>query len=134
MSNVCSQDETISRARVIRDNAADFTVANAPREQAAIDLTNVDAADPTDDPDNDAEPAQLEKDRWQPSSSLPGAADQSSAAAAALAMDVDPDRMLHSFEIDSTQVRCTAMHSMGNSQTECASVVMLLPVCALRII
>ncbi|DBA93765.1 hypothetical protein WJX82_000412 [Trebouxia sp. C0006] len=98
------QDETISRARVIRDNAADFTVANAPREQAAIDLTNVDAADPTHDPDNDAEPAQLEKDRWQPSSSLPGAADQSSAAAAALAMDVDPDRMLHSFEIDSTQV------------------------------
>ena len=101
---VCSQDETISRARVIRDNAADFTVANAPREQAAIDLTHVDAADPTDDPDNDAQPAQLEKDKWQPSSSLPGTADQSSAAAAALAMDVDPDRMLHSFEIDSTQV------------------------------
>ncbi len=102
MSSVSAQDETISRARVIRDNAADFSVANAPREQAAIDLTNVDAADPTDDPD--AEPAQLEKDGWQPSSSLPGAADQSSAAAAALAMDVDPDRMLHSFEIDSTQV------------------------------
>ena len=119
MSNVCSQDETISRARVIRDNAADFTVANAPREQAAIDLTNVDAADPTDDPDNDAEPAQLEKDRWQPSSSLPGAADQSSAAAAALAMDVDPDRMLHSFEIDSTQVRCKAMHSIGSNQIKC---------------
>lgn len=100
----CCQDETIRRARVIRDNAADFTVANAPREQAAIDLTNVDAADPTDDPDNDAEPARLQKDEWQPPSSLPGATDQSSAAAAALAMDIDPDRMLHSFEIDSTQV------------------------------
>ena len=89
---------------MIRDNAADFTVANAPREQAAIDLTNVDAADPTDDPDNDAEPETIQKGEWQPSSGLPGTADQSSAAAAALAMDVDPDRMLHSFEIDSTQV------------------------------
>ena len=98
------QDETISRARVIRDNAQDFTVANAPREQAAIDLSRVDTADPTDDPDNDAEPAALQKDEWQPASALPRTADQSSAAAAALAMDVDPDRMLHSFEIDSTQV------------------------------
>ena len=89
---------------MIRDNAQDFTVANAPREQAAIDLSRVDTADPTDDPDNDAEPAALQKDEWQPASALPGAADQSSAAAAALAMDVDPDRMLHSFEIDSAQV------------------------------
>ena len=94
----------MSKARVMRDNAQDFTVANAPREQAAIDLSNVHAEDPTDDPDNDAEPARLEKDEWQPTSSLPGAADQASAAAAALVMDVDPDRMLHSFEIDSTQV------------------------------
>lgn len=98
------QDETISRARVLRDNAQDFTVANAPREQAAIDLSRVDTADPIDDPDNDAEPAALQKDEWQPASALPGTADQSSAAAAALAMDVDPDRMLHSFEIDSAQV------------------------------
>lgn len=87
-------------------------MANAPREQAAIDLTNVDAADPTDDPDNDAEPARLQKDEWQPSSSVPGAADQASAAAASLAMDVDPDRMLHSFEIDSAQVPCAnTVHS-----------------------
>ena len=79
-------------------------MANAPREQAAIDLSRVDTTDPTDDPDNDAEPAALQKGEWQPASALPGAADQSSAAAAALAMDVDPDRMLHSFEIDSAQV------------------------------
>ena len=98
------QDDIISRARVIRDNAQDFTVANAPREQAAIDLSRVDTADPTDDPDNDAEPAVLQKDEWQPASALPGSADQTSAAAASLATDVDPDRMLHSFEIDSTQV------------------------------
>ena len=98
------QDETISKARVMRDNAQDFTVANAPREQAAIDLSRVDTADATGDPDNDAEPAALQKDELQPASALPGTADQSSAAAAALAMDVDPDRMLHSFEIDSTQV------------------------------
>ena len=130
MPSVCSQDETISRARVIRDNAADFTVANAPREQAAIDLTNVDAADPTDDPDNDAEPAQFEQDKWQPSSSLPGTADQSSAAAAALAMDVDPDRMLHSFEIDSTQVQCKSMHSMRKSQIECACLCYQLSGCS----
>lgn len=90
---------------MIRDNAQDFTVANAPREQAAIDLSRVDTADPTDDPDNDAEPAVLRKDECQPASALPGTADQSSAAAAALAMDVDPDRMLHSFEIDSAQVQ-----------------------------
>ena len=79
-------------------------MANAPREHAAIDLSRVDTADPTDDPDNDAEPAALQKDEWQPASALPGTADQSSAAAAALAMDVDPDRMLHSFEIDPAQV------------------------------
>lgn len=79
-------------------------MANAPREQAAIDLSRVDTADPIDDPDNDAEPAAVQKGEWQPASALPGAADQSSAAAAALAMDVDPDRMLHSFEIDSAQV------------------------------
>ena len=99
------QDETIQRARVIRDNGQDFTVANAPVERAAIDLTRVDTADPIDDPDNDAEPAVLQKDEWQPSSTVPGRADQGSAAAASLAMDVDPDRMLHSFEIDSTQVK-----------------------------
>lgn len=64
----------------------------------------MDTADPTDDPDNDAEPAAQQKGEWQPASALPGAADQCSAAAAALAMDVDPDRMLHSFEIDSAQV------------------------------
>lgn len=98
------QDDIVSRARVIRNDAQDFTVANAPREQAAIDLSRVDTADPIDDPDNDAEPAVLQKDEWQPASALPGSADQSSAAAASLAMDVDPDRMLHSFEIDSTQV------------------------------
>ena len=84
-------------------------MANAPREQAAIDLSRVDTADPTDDPDNDAEPAALQKDEWQPASALPGTADPSSAAAAALAMDVDPDRMLHSFEIDSAQVHGPVM-------------------------
>ena len=106
------QDDVISRARIIRDNTQHFTVANAPREQAAIDLTNVDAADPTDDPDNDATPAALQKEEWQPSSSQPAAADQGSSAAAALAMDVDPDRMLHSFEIDSTQVSLSHKYTL----------------------
>ena len=99
------QDDVISRARIIRDNAPHFTIASAPREQAAIDLSNVDAADPTDDPDTDATPAALQKDEWQPSGITLGLSLQGPSAAAAFAMDVDPDRMLLSFEIDSTQVR-----------------------------
>ena len=105
----CMQDDIISRARVIRDNAHDFTISHAPRDQTAIDLSRVDTADPMDDPENDAEPAVLQKAEQQSHdpAARPGGMDQASAAASALAMDVDPDRQLHSFEIDSTQV-CNA--------------------------
>lgn len=103
----CKQDDIISRARVIRDNAHHFTISHAPRDQTAIDLSKVDTADPIDDPENDAEPAALQKAEHQSHdpAARPGGMDQASAAASALTMDVDPDRQLHSFEIDSTQVR-----------------------------
>lgn len=59
-----------------------------------------------DDPETDAEPAVLRKaeEEGQGAAARPGGMDQASAAASALAMDLDPDRQLHSFEIDSTQV------------------------------
>lgn len=60
-----------------------------------------------DDPENDAEPATLKKaeQAGHDGTAKPGGMDQASAAASALAMDLDPDRQLHSFEIDSTQVQ-----------------------------
>lgn len=110
------QDDIISRARVIRDNAHDFTVSHAPRDQTAIDLSRVDTADPLNDPDNHAEPAALKKaeDQSHGAAPTPGAMDQATAAATALAMDVDPDRQLHSFEIDSTQARHLSHRPAGH--------------------
>ena len=125
----CKQDDIISRARVIRDNAHDFTISHAPRDQTAIDLSRVDTADPMDDPENDAEPAALQKAEHQSHdpAARPGGMDQASAAASALAMDVDPDRQLHSFEIDSTQVHNPHHALCHNSQCLHSTQVFLVP-------
>lgn len=107
---LCVQDDVISRARVVRGSANDFHVSHAPRDQTAMELARVDTAEPIDDPENDADPAALQRAEDQPegANARPGGTDQASAAAAALAMDLDPDRQLHSFEIDSAQVCCAS--------------------------
>ncbi|CAK0736769.1 General transcription and DNA repair factor IIH helicase subunit xpb2 [Coccomyxa viridis] len=81
------KDETIKKACVSEDQ--DFTITAALADQAAVDLSKVDVEEIEDG--GIAEPD-------------PGVADQAQAAAEAVAVAEQPERELHSFEIDPAQV------------------------------